>query len=63
MKWISVKDRLPSGGDEFSSQLVLTWDKRRDAHFVSYYWKKAKHWHDLNSIITHWMPLPKPPKQ
>lgn len=62
-EWISVNDRLPSGGDYYSSQLVLTWCKRRYAPFVTFYWKRGKRWANSDSI-THWMPLNvKTPKQ
>lgn len=62
-EWISVKDRLPENGDvvlcfmEFGEQRILQWDS------VSSWWLGYGHGDDWQKAdVTHWMPLPKPPK-
>ncbi len=58
-KWISVKDRMP---ERFERVLVCREDKKVEQGFrdVGDWWKvygtRTKH-------ITHWMPLPEPPKE
>lgn len=56
-KWISVKDRLPEEG-----QIVDIW--KIDSYRGDFY-RLCNHKYSNNHIIefTHWMPLPKPPKQ
>ena len=53
-EWISVKDRLP---DETKDEYVLV--------VCDYHGKikveTRKMWH-IDSVVTHWMPLPEPPK-
>ena len=69
-EWISVKDRLP---DKDGSYLIL--NKRKyifDAEYESIY-KSFGCWHEFidgagnewiaYKEITHWMPLPQPPKE
>ncbi len=58
-KWISVKDRLPEPG---SYVLVFT-DDHCDytAHYDGYWWLSGKP--ALSYKVTHWMPLPEPPKE
>ena len=54
-QWISVKDRLP---DETKDEYVLA--------VCDYHGKikveTRKMWH-IDSVVTHWMPLPEPPKE
>lgn len=69
MEWISVKDRLP----EDSCDVLVA--KRNGRVFkMSYHapfdsgkrifqWFGFGKWIDQHSQITHWMPLPEPPKQ
>ena len=58
-KWISVNDRLP---ERFERVLVCRKDKKVEQGFrdVGDWWHvygtRTKH-------ITHWMPLPEPPKE
>ena len=60
-EWISVKDRLPESGKE-GVLIGLRWgevdigwceDGRWDSEFVNEY---------EDGEVTHWMPLPQPPK-
>ena len=60
-EWISVKDRLPKNGKE-GVLIALRWgevdigwceDGRWDSEFVNEY---------EDGEVTHWMPLPQPPK-
>ena len=60
-EWISVKDRLPESGKE-SVLIALRWgevdigwceDGRWRSEFVNEY---------EDGEVTHWMPLPNPPK-
>ena len=63
--WISVKDRLPDEDDHYlcwfgsfplgAFARVCTWSRNKDAFWC--YADNSK-WHN----ITHWMPLPEPPK-
>ena len=61
-EWISVKDRLPE-----LNKLVLACNTVGDIEIVSYYNEKFM-LYDGNEYpyemryITHWMPLPQPPK-
>lgn len=59
-EWVSVDERLP----EESLNSVLGWDAYRErCVFVQYYkgeWILGNH----ESVkVTHWMPLPQPPKE
>lgn len=58
-KWISVKDRLPEDDDDV---LILIYGKIIGVGYrINGKWKsiaKAK-----APVVTHWMPLPEPPKE
>ena len=54
MKWISVKDRLPDYDSHF---LAFTKDGNMCVYF---FW--ATEWDLTFNHVTHWMPLPEPPK-
>lgn len=61
-EWISVEERLPE-----DQQMVLTIDTEGEMQVCFYktQWKGVFHmYHGLVKIfnITHWMPLPEPPK-
>ena len=71
MNWISVKDRLPE-----RNQKVLAWN--REEQFVASRWWFEEmpeeiyfksiicgcgNGVDLTEEITHWQPLPEPPKE
>lgn len=66
-EWISVKERLPEGGylllavryPTASETILGSCDS--DGNFIDedgYYFG-----HQRNGIVTHWMPLPKPPEE
>lgn len=69
-QWISVNDRLP---DE-TETTVLIWIKQgkadgieiSDCCHIGYWVKNSKEFCDIDwnviNGITHWMPLPEPPK-
>ena len=57
-EWISVDERLPDGNGRF-----LTVDEKGD--MMVCYWEKHFGWFASvcnKNAITHWMPLPEPPK-
>lgn len=57
-KWISIKDKLPKGKALFICKgheyLIGEYEKEKDR-------VRFEDWQLTN--VTHWMPLPKPPKQ
>ena len=74
-EWISVKDRLP---EESGNYIVCCDDSScsygegiwysSDVVVVSEYYEGSWIWYEggtewsLENIVTHWMPLPEPPK-
>lgn len=66
MDWISVKERLPEGG-----QRVLTFGPiYRSVSEMLFIKQPGKNYYYLDggrlvepTFITHWMPLPDPPKE
>ena len=70
-KWISVKDRLPEEGQDciFYVDFVDKWDggsERINFQEIGVFNGKDRFYHrshtDLDRV-THWMPLPAPPKE
>ena len=75
MEWISVTDRLP----DIKGEYVLVYFPFRGRKIYMAYWDKyetleefvVEHSHqnldkngfDQTLFFTHWMPIPKPPKQ
>lgn len=62
-KWSGVEDELPEHGD-----VVLCWHKAKDYPIVLQLDKRSGCWLDDQwdygmGLITHWMPLPEPPKE
>lgn len=61
MEWISVKERLP---DEVDTYLVYG---RYGIEFALYYgdgeWLTCEDLTNITRFVTHWMPLPEPPKE
>ena len=62
-EWISVKERMPKIR-EFPRNEVLTWNGIEvTARTYSFYETGKCYFNDLGSpTITHWMPMPEPPK-
>lgn len=69
-KWISVEDRLPdlipcNAGTAYS-EAVIIWTSGRKALIGVFdgddFLCAADYWEVENEEITHWMPLPEPPK-
>lgn len=57
-EWISVEDRLP----EFNKKVLVYIDSKEihtDEYIDRGYAEYFVVWH---SCVTHWMPLPEPPK-
>lgn len=67
MEWISVEDRLPEDGGFYIVGF------KNGGSFLG--WYNSEKWHNPkgkeygitkfgdNNTVTHWMPLPKPPKE
>lgn len=64
MKWVSVKERLPDNeqwvlcfmeNEEFGKFRVFQWS------YIDWQWNDGNEWYDEEDV-THWMPLPEPPK-
>ena len=57
--WISVKERLPRSGDT-----VLVYYRRGESRGV-YILRYVGRWvmADWHTKVTHWQPLPEPPKE
>lgn len=60
--WISVKDRLP---EESGRYLVYAKEGERETHRTIAPFQKAFHLSGRMAYwkVTHWMPLPEPPKE
>lgn len=70
MKWISVTERLPElipnrAGTAYSEAVIL-WTSGRKALIGVWdgidFLCAAEYWEAEGEDITHWMPLPQPPK-
>ncbi len=72
-EWVSVEERLPEFPNFLDHITVVTCDKNgyvmpmvRERTLVGYEWTERWlfPWHEIyvGPEITHWMPLPKPPK-
>ena len=65
-EWISVKDRLP---EDFEFIIVANWDEnhtprvvKRKALMAREYWGIVTGFYAHGQQVTHWMPVPQPPK-
>ena len=65
--WISVKERLPDNQDDIL--VVAYWHKRWQTMIGWFGAKISKEWRVITpqgerhpDSVTHWMPLPKPPR-
>ena len=63
-EWVSVKDRLPENDQwalcfmedkSFGTFRVFQWN------YIDWQWNDGNEWFDEKDV-THWMPLPEPPK-
>lgn len=64
-RWISVKDRLPTVYGEYIVYITLDDGETR---VTCDRWVKSSHerwflFDDTGAVVTHWMPLPEPPKE
>lgn len=63
LRWISVEDRLPEPNfEDTSSKWVLACVNHSGVFIDSYNHKHGEWCINLKSV-THWMPLPEPPKK
>lgn len=74
-EWVSVEERLPELPEkDWCSKMVISCDK--NGHVAPMIWERAQvrgkmierwkyHWDRIydGAGITHWMPLPDPPKE
>ncbi len=56
-EWISVKDRFPDDSRDY----IVYNPKSVYMKIYTATWF-GKKWNNSNGFITHWMPLPEPPK-
>ena len=66
-EWISVKDRLPEDSNDGFADAVIVTDGfvQHMAYFIGGEWRFAESGEIKEPMwyrITHWMPLPNPPK-
>jgi len=63
--WISVKDRLPENDDNYLILFEYGRYRFNERVIVGFYsnnkWCVSGHSNNLDTV-THWMPLPEPPK-
>ena len=62
MDWISVKDKFP---EERRDVLCIFQDKERHRRRIEISWVDSARcflFEDIYGQVTHWMPLPEPPK-
>ena len=63
-KWIPVTERLPEASDYYLYKAKGIYRGLKNGVGVSYFMHKAKKWQKTNGdFVTHWMPLPEPPKE
>ncbi len=68
-RWIPVGERMPPDdpGDQQSSVRVMVFTKYGGI-YCAWWSKELSEWHDYYdelmrlAVVTHWMPLPEPPK-
>jgi hypothetical protein len=62
MKWISVKKRLPSENEivKVKMRILFRTHKEQEAIYIKkYFVNEGK---NITRWVSHWMPLPEPPK-
>lgn len=65
-KWISVKDRLPEDDGPVITAYHFKSNAVRYISTLSYFcFDPQPHWQHESTglVVTHWMPLPEPPKK
>jgi hypothetical protein len=72
MEWISVKDGLPDVEKKHGHEVLCFWydifdnDKRKFKRMDILKYRNGQFWHgyigNTTKPVTHWMPLPAPPK-
>jgi Protein of unknown function (DUF551) len=71
MEWISIKDQLPDTSNEvFVYKYYLNQEYGEDGYFGEYFSTPAfltidsffRYGWSGGGVVTHWMPLPKPPE-
>lgn len=67
-EWISVEDRLPPKESEAWYNVVLTHKTRRNmivrnGYYDGYHKRFWGFETTPHYVVTHWMPLPEPPKE
>ena len=74
MEWISVKDRLPKNDyyDDCQKRYLAMTEPSRTMYVARYGYKDKDWWIDNHDCVlskdsftkvTHWMPLPEPPRE
>lgn len=72
MNWISVKDRLPKLKDGKSEQILVYGKSEDDEYIITkaiFYSNEFDECWESGDLreghldVTHWMPLPEPPKE
>ena len=65
--WISVKERIPEATDVYLVNAVHRYNKNDGYRSpqIRLYFKDDNEWQGLPDLyeVTHWMPLPEPPKE
>lgn len=72
-EWISVKDRLPRYNETVLIYRPFMAEDISVGNYYGYYGEDDEEWHEGwvccgtivtdKDVITHWMPLPEPPKE
>lgn len=62
LSWISVDDELPPNKGGFSDE-VLTYEYASKRYVVAMFCYISNCWFGCDDTVTHWMPLPQPPKK
>lgn len=75
-EWVSVEDKLPKENgtyivyaqDKNSPDGVGIWYENKvttadyDVDLICWWWNERSNDYDITDIVTHWMPLPEPPR-
>ena len=62
-EWISVEDRLP---ENIANRVLVVCERSNGvfyAHYEKPFWINLETDKPFISTVTHWMPLPEPPKE